>query len=109
MKIFGINFETKKELRATIVELNADIDELESELDDIKEEFPFFIGQTVYDVALKDAKGRYTKSKPSLEYSTITAVTVDEKNYFKLVQRFRRSSVFEDQAEAEEFLESICK
>ncbi len=82
---------------------------LKNELDTMKEMFPFMLGQAVYDVALKNDKGRYTKTKPSIEYSTITEVIVDEKNYFSLVKRFRRNDVFLNQAEAETYLKSICK
>lgn len=116
MKIFGINFETKRDLRATIaereMELATCIGELEAceyELDYMLTTFPFDLGQVVYDLALKNAKGRYAKNNPSLEYSTITEVIVDEKNYFKLVERFRRKGVFIDLESAEEYLKSICK
>ena len=109
MKIFGTNFTTKKDLKATVAALEADLESCEDELDYLRETFPFDIGQDVFDVALKNDKGRYTKTKPSLEYSTITAVTVDEKNYFNLVKRFKRNDVFFFYEEAEEYLKSICK
>ena len=38
---------------------------VQKELDVLKEMFPFVLGQVVFDVALKNDKGRYTKSKPS--------------------------------------------
>lgn len=95
MKIFGINFITKKDLRA--------------ELGAMKETFPLIIGQIVYDVALKNDKGRYTKTKPSLEHSTITEVVVEEKNYFSLVNRYKRNDVFFTYKAAEEYLKAICK
>ena len=109
MKIFGINFTTKKELQERIDYLLEEIELLEETIEDLYEEFPFFIGQTVYDVALKNSKGRYTKTNPSIEHSTITPVEVTEKNYFKLVERFANDAVFEELAEAEEYLKSICK
>ena len=102
MKIFGINFVSKKELKNKNVELM-------SELEDMIETFPFKLGQTVYDVALKNDKGRYTKTNPSREHSTITPVTVDEKNYFGLVKRLRRNDVFFAQDDAEAYLNTICK
>lgn len=102
MKIFGITFTTKTDLKAK----NA---ELMNELEDMIEMFPFKLGQTVYDVALKNAQGRYTRTKPSFEYSTITAVTVDEKNYFSLVKRYRHNDVFFTEEAATDFLKSICK
>ena len=109
MKILGINFTTKKELQERIDCLLEEIELLEEMVEDLYEEFPFFIGQTVYDVALKNANGRYTKTNPSLEHSSITPVEVTEKNYFKLVERMYNDDVFEEFSEAEEYLKSICK
>ncbi len=101
MNIFGMNFTTKKELKAINAEL---MDELDRKLED----FPFELGQVVYDVALKNAKGRYTKTHPSFEHSTITEVVVDEKNYFNLVKRLNNSDVFFDRETAETWLKYIC-
>ena len=92
MSIFG---NSKKDLRA--------------ELDVMKDMFPFILGQTVYDVALKNDKGRYTKTNPSTEYSTITEVMVDEKNYFNLVKRYRGQDVFVNYDDAVDYLDSVCK
>lgn len=91
MKIFGFSFTTKKELSA--------------ELAAMKEVFPFKLGQIVYDVALRDVKGRYTKDAPSFEYSLINEVVVDEKNYFGLVERLKRQDVFIEREDAEIYLE----
>ena len=109
MRIFGINFETKKELKKTIFELSMSLEELEGELTQMQEKYPLELGETVYDVALKNAQGKYTKTKPSLEHCTITPVTVDEKNYFKLVARMRNNDVFLSEAAAKKYLETICK
>jgi hypothetical protein len=116
MKIFGINFTTKKELKDKIFDLECDLDAAESELEAVEDEldamqevFPFYMGQVVYDVALKNDKGRYTKTNASIEHSTITEVTVDEKNYFGLVKRLHRKDVFTERETAEEFLKFICK
>lgn len=115
MKIFGINFETKRFLRNTISDLAMDLDccegaleACEDELTHMQQQFPFDLYQIVYDVALKNDKGRYTKTNPSLAYSTITEVVVDEKNYFSLVERFRRNDVFISYKDAEAYLKSIC-
>lgn len=102
MKIFGITFETKKELRGKIADLM-------NELDAKVEAFPLIIGQVVYDIALRNAQGKYTKTKPSFEQCTITPVTVDEKNYFKLVKRMGNNDVFTDEESAKAYLEFICK
>ena len=109
MKIFGITFNTKKELRQTLSELYDELAVCKDELTYMQDTFPFDLGQVVYDVALKNDKGRYTKTSPSIEHSTITEVTVDEKNYFRLVNRFNQNDVFFTQEEAEEYLKSICK
>ena len=116
MKIFGLYITTKKG-RLDYIEqhdlktraLTDEILELGDELADLREQFPFDLGQVVYDVALKNAQGRYTKTKPSPEHSTITEVTVDEKNYFKLVDRLKREDVFFSREDAEEFIKAICK
>ena len=109
MKIFGFEFTTKNELRRTIAAMTTEMEAYEDELAYMSEAFPFALGQVVYDVALKNAQGKYTKTKPSFTHSTITEVEVDEKNYFKLVERYRRNDVFMEAADAEEYLKSICK
>lgn len=109
MKIFGINFVTKKELKNENFELQMSVKELEGELAQMQEKYPLELGETVYDVALKNAQGKYTKTKPSIEHCTVTPVTVDEKNYFKLVARMRNNDVFLSEAAAKAYLESICK
>ena len=101
MKIFGITFTTKKELKAINISLM-------DQLDNLLETFPFKLGQTVYDVSLKNAQGRYTKIKPSLEHSTINPVVVDTKNYFKLVERYERKDVHVTAEAAEMYLKSVC-
>ena len=109
MKIFGINFVTKKELKNENFELQMSVKELEGELAQMQEKYPLDLGQVVYDVALKNAQGRYTKVKPSLEHCAITEVVVDEKNYFKLVKRMANKDVFMSMESAKKYLESICK
>ena len=102
MKIFGREFKTRKELKATIIKL-------ENELNTMKEVFPFFLGQTVYDVQRRNEKGRYAKKNVSLEHSLINEVAVDEKNYFGLVERYKRNDVFLSYDAADTFLRDICK
>ena len=108
MKIFGFEFTTKKELQQMVVELYDELEACEDELAYMQENFPLDMGQVVYDVALKNDKGRYTKTRPSLTHSTITPVTVDEKNYFSLVSRFRRNDVFFTEEAAENYLKFLC-
>jgi len=109
MKIFGINFTTKKELKQRVAALETENEILYGELDGVAEDFPFDLGQKVYDVALKNAQGRYTKTKPSREHSTITEVEVNEKNYFGLVKRLNNNDVFFSQEDAESYLDHVCK
>jgi hypothetical protein len=115
MKIFGKEFQTKKELRARIAQLEVDVlmacnerDMMGCELNVTKNTFPFELGQTVYDVQLRDEKGRYVRENASLEHSRINEVVVDEKNYFGLVERYRRQDVFKDYGTADAFLMDVC-
>ena len=107
MKLFGIfNFTTKeeKELTTEVAKLNLAIEEM-------REEFPFDLGQIVYDVTLKNNKGKFAKtnfSNLSLEYSTITEVEVDRKNYFNLVERYYLQDVLLFKEEAEKYLKHMC-
>jgi hypothetical protein len=86
-----------------------EIEELIEQLQDLSNEFPFDMGQVVYDVALKNAQGRYTKTKPSREHCTITEVEVNEKNYFNLKRRLENNDVFFEYEDAEQYLDSVCK
>lgn len=115
MKLFGFEFTTIRELKETVSKLEVENELLKKELslceecvDDLLEAFPFDLGDIVYDVALKNNKGKYTKTNPSREYSTITEVEVTEKNYFSLVNRLRKNDVFFVREEAEEYLDSVC-
>lgn len=72
MKIFGIKIETKKELRVRNTELEAKNSLLTKALEcatdeifNLKRVFPFELSQTVFDVALKNAQGKYAKKNPS--------------------------------------------
>lgn len=108
MKFFGIEFKTRKELKKEIATLEANLWATMESLANLKEEFPFTLGQTLYDIQLRDGKGRYTTANPSLEYSLINEVVVDEKNYFGLVERYRRMDVFDRFDYAVRYLESVC-
>jgi hypothetical protein len=116
MNIFGLHITTKKKQLERIAEHDAEVQELKNmiielneELYDMVDAFPFRLGQVVYDVALKNAQGRYTKTKPSREHCTITEVEVNEKNYFSLKKRLENDDVFYDREEAEEYLNSVCE
>lgn len=101
MKIFGVEFKTKKELKAEVAQL-------EGKLGFVEATFPFALGQTVYDVQLRNQNGKYTKKNASLEHSLINEVVVDKKNYFGLVERYNKYDVFTNYESAKEHLESIC-
>ena len=114
MKIFGREFTTKKELKKEVAELKNALTEALGwrdralvDLCDMKRTFPFALGQTVYDVQLRNDKGRYAKKNISLEHSRINEVVVDTKNYFNLVERYERNDVFTDYESARAFLEGI--
>jgi hypothetical protein len=116
MYIFGLHIATKKKRLDYIAKHDAEVQKLKNEIIELNEElrdrvdsFPFYLGQVVYDVALKNAQGRYTKTKPSFEHCTITEVTVNEKNYFSLVKRFNNNDVFYEREEAVDYLNSVCE
>ena len=81
---------------------------LTKDLDAYIAKYPFEMGQVLYDVQLRSAKGRFTKTKASREHSYINEVVVDKKNYFNLVDRYHSSDVFTTQKAAENFLDSVC-
>lgn len=116
MNIFGLHITTKKKRLDAIAKHDAEVQELKNEIIELNEElrdmvdsFPFYLGQVVYDVALKNAQGRYTKTKPSREHCAITEVEVNEKNYFSLKKRLENNDVFYEREEAEEYLNSVCE
>lgn len=121
MKIFGINFITKKELknensrlRFNLESANKMIDEVISyneemglKLEDMLKTYPLTLGTTVYDLQLRGENGRYTRTKASREHSVINEIVVDKKNYFKLVDRLGYD-VFTSLEAANEYLDKIC-
>ena len=104
-----------KELETLLAEerhINAEIrsinDELADRVQELNDMYPFEFGQVVYDVQLRNAKGRFTKTKASREHSVINEVVVDRKNYFTLVDRYRSSDVFMNLEAAEMRLDAVC-
>lgn len=108
MKIFGINLITKKELKAKNSILEHRVSKLEDIIKSMRETFPFELGSTVYDVQLRNEKGRYAKKNVSLEHSIINDVVIDTKNYFNLVERYKRNDVFLSREDADVYLKEIC-
>ena len=116
MKFLWFNIETKKELRKKIVALEADCSETERELWDLRNElgqyevtYPLTIGDTVYDIQLRNAQGRYAKKNPSRNHSYYNKVMVTKKNYFGLVERYRKNDVFLKEGDAIKYIDDICK
>lgn len=115
MKIFGKEFKTRKELKGTIAKLENDVfaaynecEAVKGELNAMKNAFPFTLGQTVYDVQLRNEQGRYARKNASLEHSLINEVVVNKQNYFSLVERYLRKDVFFDYEAANAFLTDVC-
>ena len=81
--------------------------ELANEVENMLSMFPFKLGQTVYDVQLRSAKGRYTKNKASREHSLINEVVVTEDNYFGLVNRYRAQDVYLQLEHAEQYIDAV--
>lgn len=92
---------TKKALKNEVAELNKELAEMYTK-------YPFEFGQVVYDVQLKNNKGRFTKTKACREYSTISEAVVDKRNYFNLVDRLNNKDVFLTMPEAEAHLAEVC-
>ena len=83
-------------------------DELADKVESMLKMYPFNVNDVVYELVLKNNKGRFTKTKPSREYSVIEEVTVTKKNYFNLVDKHNEHLVFTVLTDAEAQLSSIC-
>ena len=95
-----------QEVREKLVTIN---EELADKVEDMLAKYPFELGQVVYDVQLRNDKGRYTKKNPSREHSVVNEVTVDKKNYFNLVDRYKSKDVFATRVMATKYLDELCK
>ena len=115
MKFLWFNVETKKELRAknAILEKNlgyleTEVKELIQELAHYKTTFPLTIGDTVCDIQLRNANGRFAKKNASRQHSYYNKVVVTKSNYFSLVDRFFKNDVFITEDEANKYLDKVC-
>ena len=118
MNIFGLTIITKKKYNAlltdnenkkdTIEKLVNEIDTMSKEISTWNSTYPFRIGQTVYDLQLRNEKGKFTKNNPSIEHSEINPVVVTTNNYFKLLARYEKKDVFQTQDEAYNYLVGVC-
>lgn len=84
-------------------------EEMGNKLTDMLDTFPLQLNTTVYQLVLKDAKGKFTKRNPCKENSSIVEVEVTKKNYFKLVEQFNNLQVFVDKQHAENELEELTE
>ena len=106
---------TKKQLKHQIEVLDSDLDAAQNEVEELvailkrmRQQFPLEMGAIVYDVQLRSETGRFTRTKVSKEHSFINEVTVTEKNYFNLVNRYNNKDVFLTLCEAEEYINLRC-
>ena len=106
-KICDLEAELEK-MRTFNNELLVANNDMSHEIIEMKSKFPFDLGQVVYDVQLRSAKGRFTKIKPSIEHSLINEVIVDKRNYFSLVERYNNRDVFITCEAAETHLKDVC-
>ena len=106
-KICDLEAELEK-MRTFNNELLVTNNDMSQEIIEMKSKFPFDLGQVVYDVQLRSAKGRFTKIKPSIEHSLINEVIVDKRNYFGLVERYNNRDVFITYEAAETHLKDVC-
>ena len=107
-KIVSEMEEVLSDYEQRCLKLSTQLDATLDEMDKFRAAYPFQIGQTVYDVQLRNEKGRYTKTNPVCEYSKVNEVVVDKKNYFNLVERMNAKDVFLTAEEAEARLHEVC-
>ena len=114
-------FKSKRKLKAQIAHLEHELNcmrnikdevikynnELADYAEQMSKQFPFQLGQTVYDVQLRSSKGRYTKNKASKEHSLINEVVVTRDNYFGLVERYESQDVYLEREHAEQYIDSV--
>lgn len=114
-------FKSKRKLKAQIAQLEYELNRTKNikegllkynnDLADYEEQmskqFPFLLGQTVYDVQLRSVKGKHTKNKASRERSLIKEVTVTRDNYFELVDRYESQQVYIAREHAEQYIDSV--
>ena len=115
MKFLWLNIESNKKHKAelSIYEdklrlMNATLTNVVTSLTEYRVNYPLTMGETVYDIRLKNSKGKFTKKSPSREHSSYSEVVVTPKNYFGLVERYRNNDVFLSEEEAIAYLDSIC-
>lgn len=105
MRIFGIQFETRRELKAKVQRLT---DCLEQEREAIAVDFPIPMGATTYEVKLKGANGRFTTTKASKQHSVINEIIATPQNYFKLREKWFNGTLFLYSEDAHNYLDKMC-
>lgn len=90
-------------------EYKKQVEDTFAELEKSKKLFKVGVGETVYDITLKDKNGKFTLKSPCLETSTIKAVEVTEGNFFDIIRRIEKKDVFLDEGRARKHLEMLCE
>ena len=95
--------------KAAMKEYKKQVEDTFAELEKSKKLFKVGVGETVYDITLKDKNGKFTLKRPCLETSTIKAVEVTEGNFFDIIRRIEKKDVFHDEERARKHLEKLCE
>lgn len=95
--------------KAAMKEYKKQVEDTFTELEKSKKLFKVGVGETVYDITLKDKNGKFTLKRPCLETSTIKAVEVTEGNFFDIIRRIEKKDVFHDKERAKKHLEKLCE
>ena len=101
-------FITKKNLKRELQTQMSIVEELAETVAEYEMMFPFMLDDVVFDVQLRNNKGRFTKTRASREYSTVSEVVVTKKNYFNLVDRLNSGDVFLDEESAWRRIDDVC-
>lgn len=97
-----------EDLQTELYHVNKHADELNAVVTKYKVNYPFNVGDTVYQIQLRSKRGRFTKGKASRAHSTVVPVVVDKKNYFKLRDVFGLE-VFDSEDKANTCLDGLCE
>ena len=93
-----------KNIKEGLLKYNNDLADYEEQM---SKQFPFLLGQTVYDVQLRSSRGKHTKNKASRKHSLIKEVIVTRDNYFELVDRYESQNVYLVREHAEQYIDSV--
>ena len=97
-----------RDLEARNEYLHAQLYSVECDLESMNKLYPIDVGDTVYTLVLKNAKGRFVKKNASPDHSFVSSVEVTRANYFKLVDKIDSGEAFKDLCAAEAVLREKC-